>query len=65
MTYKQSVSGHFSLFGGTDTRVTQIDFVDIYGQVITDDLRTYSYATDGEEPVEDSEPALCFRIVFK
>ena len=60
MTYKQSVSGHFSLFGGTDTRVTQIDFVDIYGQVITDDLRTYSYVTDGEEPVEDFEPALCF-----
>ena len=46
------MSGHFSLFGGSDVTVSKVAFVDMNGAVLVDtDLgRTYEYRSGSRRP---------------
>ena len=65
MTYQQEVSGHFSLFGGSDVTINNVAFVGMDGAVVVDtDLgRTYQYSySDGDDSTDNSvEIDLCFQ----
>ena len=58
------MSGHFSLFGGSDVTVSKVAFVDMNGAVLIDtDLgRKYEYRSGSRRP-EKSRPG--FHVQFQ
>ena len=64
LTYQQEVSGHFSLFGGSDVTINNVAFVGMDGAVVYDNTldRTYQYSySDGDDSTDNSvEIELCF-----